>query len=165
MADPRLQLITDIAAALRDSILLTPRAERPVGLRDFPAGSCGDTALLLGTMLSEAGFGEFNCVSAERGDKRDRTWRSHGWVEQNSLIIDITADQFPEKSETVIVTHESPWHARFRVTRRDVAHLAAFEGPSIPELREYYNSIKQNVVLLVGGSINLPTPHRRLFDA
>jgi hypothetical protein len=87
MADPPLPRITDIAAALRDSIMLTPCEERPVGFRDFPVGSCGDTALLLGTLLSEAGFGEFNYVSAERVDKRERTWQSHGWVEQNSLII------------------------------------------------------------------------------
>lgn len=44
--DPRLQLITKIVAALRDSILSTARADRPIGLRDFPAGSCGDSVIV-----------------------------------------------------------------------------------------------------------------------
>lgn len=150
MLDPRLQGISDIATALRYAILSTPRPKRPIGLLEFPLGSCGDTVLLLGTLLSEAGFGEFSYVSVGREDIEKKAWQTHAWIEQDSLIIDITADQFPEKmNDAVIVTKESPWHAGFSNRRRHVANLDAVEGPTMPKLREYYKSIKQNVELLL----------------
>lgn len=152
MADSRLQRITEIATALRHSIVITPREERPIGLRDFPDGSCGDTALLLGTMLSEAGFGEFCYVSAVRGDMGNHTYRSHAWIEQNSLIIDITADQFPEIDGPVIVTNESPWHASFEIKQRHAARIDALVGPSLPALRQYHNSIRQKIMIRVEDS-------------
>lgn len=149
MGDPGLQRITDIAKALRETILLTPRAKRPIGLLEFPLGSCGDTVLLLGTFLSQAGFGEFSYVSAGREDIEKKAWETHAWIEQDSLIIDITADQFPEKkNDAVIVTKESSWHDSFSNRRVRIANLDAFEGPSMRKLREYYKSIKQTVELL-----------------
>lgn len=85
----------------------------------FPRGTCGDTSELLGTWLSENGFGEFFYICGERGTFEDGGWFSHAWIEQDGWIVDITADQFPEVSDRIIVCHraESVWHATFEVHR------------------------------------------------
>jgi hypothetical protein len=52
-------------------------------------------------------------------------WRegySHAWIEADGVIVDITADQFQDISERVIVTTCSPWHGSF--TREDNPHEA-----------------------------------------
>jgi hypothetical protein len=38
---------------------------------------------------------------------------SRAWLEQRGVIVDITADQFLEISEPVIVTTNRSWHDRF----------------------------------------------------
>jgi hypothetical protein len=136
-------LISFLAERLRRAILATAPEERPLTLRDFPHGSCGDAALLLGTLLSDYGLGEFMHVGGERGDKSDNTWCTHGWLEQNSLIVDITADQFGEIDTPIIVSRNSAWHATFvstAITRPSKAYLDAV-GPSKPELRRYYRRL------------------------
>ena len=137
-------LIGFLAERLRNAILATAPEERPVTIRDFPRGSCGDAALLLGTLLSDCGLGEFMHVGGERGDKSDQTWCTHGWIKQDSLIVDITADQFAEIDTPIIVSRNSPWHATFlptTITRPSKAHIDAVEGPSMPELRRYYRRL------------------------
>jgi hypothetical protein len=86
-----IESIAGLAATLRAAILSTPYSERPICLRDFPHGSCGDATLLLGTWLSEQGWGDFVYISAERGTLAGEIW-THGWAEQDELIVDITAD-------------------------------------------------------------------------
>ena len=38
---------------------------------------------------------------------------SHAWIQREGLIIDITADQFDDVTEPVIVSDSSPWHDSF----------------------------------------------------
>jgi hypothetical protein len=82
----------------------------PVTLQDFPAGACGDAALLLGRYLKDTGFGATDYLLGWRvtGDRR----ASHAWLQQGDLVIDITADQFPEIDRPVIVERGSAWHAQ-----------------------------------------------------
>lgn len=74
---------------------------------DFPRGCCGDTCYLLATYLSRLGLGCFRYVNG---------WRngfSHGWLVQDEVIIDITADQFEDGPGRVIVSNDSAWHQHF----------------------------------------------------
>src|SRR5690606_15234832 len=57
---------------------------------NFPSGACGDTTPLLGTYLIEQGFETFMYASGNKGNT------THAWLQLNSIVIDITADQFPE---------------------------------------------------------------------
>lgn len=70
-------------------------------------GSCGDASLLLGKYLKDIGFGDFDCWSGRLGKK------SHTWLQQNNLIIDITPDQFAGMTITVIVSSKSLFHKSF----------------------------------------------------
>lgn len=47
--------------------------------------------------------------------------KSHGWPERCGVIVDITADQFSDKTETVIVTDDPTWHRSFMDRKRSTA--------------------------------------------
>lgn len=90
-----------------------------IAFRDFPHGSCGDASILLGEYLSGLGYGDWNYIPGTR----IRDDFSHAWIEQNGVIVDITADQFDDVNEPVIVTRSRDWHGQFRVDT-DVVHVA-----------------------------------------
>lgn len=58
--------------------------------RNFPKGSCSDAASILGKLLHEHGFGEWQIALAERHEP----FGTHAWIQKDKTIIDITADQF-----------------------------------------------------------------------
>ena len=51
----------------------------------------------------------------KRLDSDDPKWSYHSWLQRGNLIIDITADQFEEISEQVIVSTSSRWHENLEV--------------------------------------------------
>lgn len=71
-----------IAHRVRDAIEDVPPGQRPVTMRRFPKGACGDTCLLLGAYLVDCGVVGFQYVCASRGSKRDDTWVSHAWLQK-----------------------------------------------------------------------------------
>ena len=79
----------------------------PIAFRRFPCGSCNDTCILLGRYLRETGFGTLDYVSGEREG------HTHGWLRKREVIVDITADQFLDQAEPVIVTTDASWHQEF----------------------------------------------------
>jgi hypothetical protein len=85
-----------------------PRDDLPT-LRSFPRGSCGDASILLGEYLHQQGCGVWDYV----GGERDCNLHSHAWLEQNGLIVDITAGQFDDVDEAIIVTMDRKWHRQF----------------------------------------------------
>jgi hypothetical protein len=78
--------------------------------KSFPLGTCSDVSVLLGMILMKNGYGHFHLVCGEIGEQ-DQT---HAWLEKNDLIIDITADQFPEIKNKVIISRDSSWHNSFK---------------------------------------------------
>ena len=118
--------VTSLAVRFRTAIEKCDPSRLPIGFQKFPRGSCGDAVLLLGTFLKEQGAGTFTYVVGERG-KKGRTWRSHAWLEADGVIVDITADQFPEITESVIVTTHSDWHKKFKQERPREADYHVYE--------------------------------------
>jgi hypothetical protein len=80
------------------------------------------------------------------GTLAKRTYRGHGWLEQNGLIVDITADQFPEVDKPVIVADNSQWHETFKRQKSYKPHIDAVEGEAIPKLRRYYESLRKTLL-------------------
>lgn len=76
--------------------------------KDFPRGCCQDVSLILALYLHKKGFGIAEVVSGWRGNK------SHAWLELDDMIIDITADQFDDVNERVLVTTNSKFHEEFK---------------------------------------------------
>lgn len=88
----------------------------------FPLGCCLDTSLMLAKYFHAKGFGISELVSGCRENK------SHAWLELDGLIIDITADQFDEVSEKIIVTKESEFHDSFNYERKRNAYNKSLTG-------------------------------------
>jgi len=85
----------------RHAIEACDRSALPITFENFPAGSCGDAALILGKYLEERGFGLFDYVLGERGG------RSHAWLQRGHLVVDITGDQFDDMS----VAKDAPYRS------------------------------------------------------
>lgn len=109
-----IEQIRQRAQAFRRALERVAPQSAASALQQFPHGSCGDVSELLGTYLRERNFGDFDYVWAQKYRTGDGGgYMSHAWLQQGDLIIDITADQFPEMSEPVIVGVETAWHRSF----------------------------------------------------
>lgn len=138
-----LERIRSLAARFRAAIERCDRQTLPVGFEQFPRGSCGDAALLLGTYLAAQGLGGFEYVSGSRG-RRDidpPTWQSHAWLRQGMVIVDITADQFAEVAEAVLVTTTSSWHETFSQQVQHAADYCLFDDGTRTTLGAAYRLI------------------------
>jgi hypothetical protein len=89
-------------------------------MSEFPYGACDDTSYLLGEYLWQVGFGEWECISGIRVP-----YSTHSWLEQDTVLVDLTADQFDgEDQPAILVTTDRTWHSQFREDRRDSARLS-----------------------------------------
>ncbi len=103
----------------------------------FPRGACGDTSDLLGEYFYRSQFGiwQYRCG-----------WRkghSHAWIEGDGLIVDITADQFDDMDEAVIVTRDQSWHLGFTPIAGDghPALIATYDESTAQRLRSLYHRL------------------------
>jgi len=111
ISNEHIALIQNAASKFRRAIEASDQEIlRPVFHGKFPRGACGDASDLLATYLYEQGVGHFEYVLACRGSADNGTLRQHAWLEQDGLIVDITADQFQDAPKAVIVSANSDWH-------------------------------------------------------
>ena len=83
----------------------------------FPMGWCGYLSNVLCVWLGQRFPGEdFFYVCGKTGRQ------THAWVKYKSLIIDITADQFDDCSDEIVIVEssKSPLHKRFKVEDKPV---------------------------------------------
>ncbi|MDO6745913.1 hypothetical protein [Gilvimarinus sp. 1_MG-2023] len=107
--------------------------KRHMSFKDFPSGSCGSSTEIIGTYLKQNGFGDFQYIEGST-----KKIGSHVWAQQGDLIVDITANQFPEISNSIIVTTYSEWHNKFRVNSRHVIDIVGVnENARFPILPFY----------------------------
>lgn len=137
--DEQLIKLRRIAHEFRRAIELSDKNSLPTTFKDFPDGSCGDAALLLGTYLLMNGYGEFRYILGERGSAE--SWCSQVWLTQGDLIVDITADQFPDSNEKVVVCRGSEWHKPFRGTDKGKADYRSYDDRTAAVLEKAYKEI------------------------
>lgn len=80
----------------------------------FPRGWCGCVSRVLGAFLVEKYPEEkFDYVCGRRNG-------THAWIEHNGIVLDITADQFEDCNEPIIVKpyKESFFHQTFEIEYR-----------------------------------------------
>jgi hypothetical protein len=131
--------ILGLSAEFRAAIEVTSRPNLPITFENFPRGSCGDAILLLAKFLEENECGSFHYVLGEREE------RSHAWLEQCDLIVDITGDQFADMPHPVFVKRRSRWHASFNGKRQYVADFDIFDEYTRVRLRAAYNVVLHNL--------------------
>ena len=96
-------------------------------LDSFPRGKCGLTCRVLGPwLISMFPDYRFEYVCGFRGEQ------SHAWIEARGLIIDITADQFDDISDKVIVGYDHKIH--------DTFENKTYRPLSMEDIKEYPES-------------------------
>ncbi len=140
-----LQLIQEMTR-VREALERMPQQRRPISLANFPSGSCGDTCLVVGTYLHEVcGLPLFDYVCGERGSQVDNSWTSHAWLKKDDLIVDITADQFPDGPGKVIVAEHSLWHQQFETEVPRPASLTLYAPQEVYALLGVYSWLRQSL--------------------
>jgi hypothetical protein len=129
------------ATRFRNALEIVGPASGAAGLRHFPKDSCADTVLLLGAHLFDRGFGAFDGVGGEFGEPGSEVCYSHAWLECGGVIVDITADQFPDVSQPVIVTRDDRWHRLFHISNRGVADFRRYGPDTTAQLGAIYDRI------------------------
>lgn len=137
------------AAAFRAAIEQTPAAKLTVCMLGFPAGACGDATPLLGYYLKTRGFGTFNYVLG-MAEGEDGDQYSHAWLRQGDIIVDITADQFPDQAP-VIVADSSPWHNRFEVEVPYEADFHVYDAHTVATLGAAYAAVMETLLEMNAG--------------
>jgi hypothetical protein len=140
-----LKKIKKAATEFRAGIEKSEVSLLPYCMRNFPRGSCGDASLLLGTYLTEKGFGEFSYICRVCYDGSPN-WNSHAWIQKENLFIDITSDQFPEVRKKVLVLYDSKWHLKFNEPELEgVADYRIYDDRTIIMLEVAYREIIRNI--------------------
>jgi hypothetical protein len=130
------------ARIVRAAIEGWPKHQLPIQFQAFPAGACGDSALILGTYLEEqCALGDFEYVSAERGTRSNDSWTSHAWLRCGSLVVDITADQFADAPSGVIVAVDSEWHKSFQIVQCHTSNIKVLPEVGSNELSCFYDQM------------------------
>jgi len=132
-----------IATRVRRALEDLPEDKWPSTWTSFPGGTCGDTSLVLGAFLADAGFGGFEYVSGE-GERReeDGICPSHAWLQRDQLVVDITADQFADGPGPVVVAENPEWHHRFRVMWKDAGDFREHPSKHVGAARQLYDFVK-----------------------
>lgn len=128
-------------AATRFRVAMEAGGFRYITLQHFPRGSRGEAAELFGEYLRDLGFGDWTYWNGFR--PADEPFGSHAWVAQDGILVDVTADQFPDVTDSVIVTSDWSWHNRRfpSAPGRRFAGLSFFNGPNLVLLRDDYELV------------------------
>ncbi|WP_165227036.1 hypothetical protein [Aquisphaera insulae] len=137
--DPDLAQLYVQASRVRQAIEATPSTERAGNLVSDPRECCDHGMKLLTLHLVSLGF---SGLVRARG-VRPKSGRRHVWLEWDSVILDITADQFGKIYRPVIVTRRSRWHEAWRPEREELS------GKSLTRWREADTEAYRNYRLIL----------------
>jgi hypothetical protein len=93
---------------MHDALKSTDFSQTGLNLHGFPVECCHYGCCLLGAYLYRHGFTGIRKFSGSRSDLQHG---EHLWLEVDGAVVDITAYQFADVSDEVIVTEHSAWHA------------------------------------------------------
>lgn len=138
-----LERVRALATAFRGALERCDRSRLGITFSSFPRGSCGDAALLLGRFLKDHNAGPVVYILGERGE--GDSWRSHAWLHVGNIIVDITADQFDDMAERVIVTRSSHWHQTFDAEARGEGDYRIYDAATVGNLGRIYAVVLEQV--------------------
>ncbi len=146
MDDETLTQLRALALKFRTGIEQCDRRSLPITFENFPQGACGDASLLLGKYLHDGGFGSFQYVCGIRRRRHEK--HEHAWLRRGAVIIDITADQFSEIHQPVIVTTAHRWYNAFSLRNQHVADYELYDARTKDMFADAYRRIVANIEVL-----------------
>jgi hypothetical protein len=140
-SDKNLSELYRLATTFRSAITQCDPKTLYITLQGFPRGACGDAALLLAKYLENQGYGQFNYILGNRDGY------SHAWIQQEDLIVDISADQFTDQDLPVIVSYDHTWHNSFHGEIEHVADFTIFDSFTKTNLSNSYDEIVSKIAV------------------
>lgn len=139
MDNQRLHQLKRLAEAFHAALAKPVFAETGLNLANFPFECCHHACKLLRIFLHENGFTESQIMAGNRPDDPSPSGR-HLWLSVEGVDVDITAYQFGDVDEKVIVSPQSVWH----LNRKGRPSRFQLDGESIEDwaerIRQLYNS-------------------------
>ena len=127
--------IEAMAHRMRAALESIPPKDLPESMSDFPKNDGGDADLLLGAYFVDCGIEGFIRVMGWRRAEGRTNLPPHFWLARESLVVDITADQYWDSGKAVIVADPSRWHSRFRLDDdTSTSDFRVWSGTGIQEL-------------------------------
>ena len=141
----RIAKVRDLAQRVRTALQSIPLTERPEEFSNFPKGACGSSSLILGAVLVDNGHTNFIYVCGERPSPDDTQIVSHAWLADRDLVVDITADQFNDAPEALVVAIGSSWHKSFEIKHTEAADFRASSSPALLHLVAVYKKVRNHL--------------------
>jgi hypothetical protein len=136
----RFNEVNSYANIFRNAIESVDNKESPASFFErFPRGCCGDASDLLSKYLASKEIR----VEYVWGINSNRA--SHAWLEYRGLVIDLTADQFPEINEKVIITKDKSWYSQFKNQTRSISNFEEFNNINETRLSALYSIILKKI--------------------
>ena len=106
----------------------------------FPHDCCKSASWMLGHHLSNNGFENIQYANGHRSEE------SHGWLEIEGVIVDITADQFADEDRPVIVARsdESGFHAEMERQQRFPWKPSEVHAEKAQDIISHYKEVTQH---------------------
>jgi hypothetical protein len=134
--------IRELAVRFREAILKCDRTELPLSLAEFPIGSCADASILLGTYFKDNGINGFVLIKGKRGE--GSSLETHCWLEKGDMIVDITADEFEDIHEQIVITEtDSRWYGTFD---KSILHEADYRVIAARDVRAHLEAVYDYVL-------------------
>jgi len=115
--------------AFKNAILKSDKDKLSVALKEFPSGSCGwcnDLLLYHFKKINFPNIQNIYYVSANTNEPG-----THGWLEVDSIIIDLTLSQFHKKFKKVIFNNKR-WHRKFKIESKNMILFSEIEDHLLP---------------------------------
>lgn len=104
-----LSALEEISRRFRDAFQQTDFSDVDLNRREFPKNCCHHAVKLLGLHFFENDYGIWQRASGER----EKSPGGHLWLVRDSIVVDITADQFADGPGREIVSTNSLWHQQW----------------------------------------------------
>ena len=135
--------LKELSIKFREAILKCDKSEMPSSLADFPACSCADASILLGTYLIDNGIVSYNLIKGERG--QGTSLETHYWLNKENTIVDITADQFDDVCDEVIITNnDSKFHCSF--DKRRIVRPADYRVIGAKDVQNHLKAVYEYIL-------------------
>lgn len=90
---------------------------------NFPSNCCEFSSMMFARFLIEEQKYDFTDVLMVKGQCKINHHQSHLWLEVTGYVCDITAGQFEDAPERIIVAKKSSWHNRFQILGKNVPQI------------------------------------------
>jgi hypothetical protein len=108
----------------KNAILKTDKNKLSIALKEFPSGSCGWCNDLLLYHFKKINFPDIKniyYISAYINEIH-----THGWLEIDNIIIDLTLSQFHKRFKKVIFNNKR-WHKKFKIESKNMILFSEIE--------------------------------------